>query len=416
MRDGDDGEVDQVGEHGQAGRWWCSSTASAARAAAPPSRCRTRRCPCGRSSANACGNRPSLAAARDTSVVTSVHPFRAPMPETTASAATSLPAQAPWVKIVSNAEHERRGVVDQGVMRDQAHDRGGHRHVQDGAGRGAEQRGAADVAGAGSCTRLAVMAATSTPMKENRATPAAMPIALYRLPPEALNGAEVALGHEEPADHADEQQRQELQHHGEVLEPGHLPDAGQVDRPPGSTGRPGRCPSCRSPTGADAEQGVDVEAPRPPRWPRYRPRPESSSTSRSGSRRSRRTRAGRRRTGRRRSSAPAWSAGRTGTASSIAPTAMTASTMIELVPAPASTAGMAKTPVPTMLPTTRPVADVRPSARAFWWAQPHDLARRRSGGRRSLISGRKALSPAGGRDESPASALLRTLPFRVMRE
>ncbi|HEX4088514.1 MAG TPA: arginine deiminase family protein [Trebonia sp.] len=34
----------------------------------------------------------------------------------------------------------------------------------------------------------------------------------------------------------------------------------------------------------------------------------------------------------------------------------------ELVPAPASTAGMANTPVPTMLPTTRPVADVRPSA------------------------------------------------------
>jgi len=36
-------------------------------------------------------------------------------------------------------------------------------------------------------TRLAVIAATSTPMNENRATPAAMPIAVYRLPPEALN-------------------------------------------------------------------------------------------------------------------------------------------------------------------------------------------------------------------------------------
>jgi hypothetical protein len=35
-------------------------------------------------------------------------------------------------------------------------------------------------------TRLAVMAATSTPMKEKSATPAAMPIAVYRLPPEAL--------------------------------------------------------------------------------------------------------------------------------------------------------------------------------------------------------------------------------------
>ena len=53
--------------------------------------------------ANARGNRPSLAAARATSVVTSVQPFSAPMPETTASAATSLPAQAPWVKIAPKA-------------------------------------------------------------------------------------------------------------------------------------------------------------------------------------------------------------------------------------------------------------------------------------------------------------------------
>jgi len=39
------------------------------------------------------GNRPSSATARDTSVVTSVHPFSAPMPLTTATAATSLPTQ-----------------------------------------------------------------------------------------------------------------------------------------------------------------------------------------------------------------------------------------------------------------------------------------------------------------------------------
>ena len=38
----------------------------------------------------------------------------------------------------------------------------------------------------GFSTRLAVMAAASTPMKENRATPAAMPMPQYRLPPEAL--------------------------------------------------------------------------------------------------------------------------------------------------------------------------------------------------------------------------------------
>lgn len=52
-------------------------------------------------------------------------------------------------------------------------------------------------------------------------------------------------------------------------------------------------------------------------------------------------------------------------ASSIAPIAITPSTTIELVPAPASTAGMAKIPVPTMLPITRPVAEVRPRALAF---------------------------------------------------
>jgi hypothetical protein len=49
--------------------------------------------------------------------------------------------------------------------------------------------------------------------------------------------------------------------------------------------------------------------------------------------------------------------------------AITPRTAIELVPAPASTAGMAKTPVPTMLPTTRPVADVSPRARALLCAR-----------------------------------------------
>ena len=44
----------------------------------------------------------------------------------------------------------------------------------------------------GSLTRLAVMAAVSTPMNENSATPAAMPIAEYRLPPEALNAPKFA--------------------------------------------------------------------------------------------------------------------------------------------------------------------------------------------------------------------------------
>ena len=36
-----------------------------------------------------------------------------------------------------------------------------------------------------------------------------------------------------------------------------------------------------------------------------------------------------------------------------------------IVPAPAITAGIVNTPVPTMLPMTRPVADVRPRAWAL---------------------------------------------------
>jgi hypothetical protein len=36
-------------------------------------------------------------------------------------------------------------------------------------------------------TCLAVIAATPTPMKENRATPTAMPVVPYRLRPEVLN-------------------------------------------------------------------------------------------------------------------------------------------------------------------------------------------------------------------------------------
>jgi hypothetical protein len=53
------------------------------------------------------------------------------------------------------------------------------------------------------------------------------------------------------------------------------------------------------------------------------------------------------------------------TASSIAPTPITASVTSELVPAPASTAGIANIPVPMMLPITSPVAEVMPMERAF---------------------------------------------------
>ena len=55
------------------------------------------------------------------------------------------------------------------------------------------------------------------------------------------------------------------------------------------------------------------------------------------------------------------------TASSIAPAATTASTISELVPAAASTAGIVNTPVPMMLPITSPVAEVRPSPPLCSW-------------------------------------------------
>jgi len=53
------------------------------------------------------------------------------------------------------------------------------------------------------------------------------------------------------------------------------------------------------------------------------------------------------------------------TASSTTPTPITASVTSELVPAPASTAGIVNTPIPMMLPITSPVAEVTPMERAF---------------------------------------------------
>jgi hypothetical protein len=53
------------------------------------------------------------------------------------------------------------------------------------------------------------------------------------------------------------------------------------------------------------------------------------------------------------------------TASTIAPTAITVSTASETVPAAAGTAGIVNTPAPAVVPMTKPVADVRPSAWVF---------------------------------------------------
>jgi hypothetical protein len=68
------------------------------------------------------------------------------------------------------------------------------------------------------------------------------------------------------------------------------------------------------------------------------------------------------------------------TASSIAATPTTASTISELVPAAAITAGIVNTPVPMMLPITSPVADVRPSPRSCSWLADDTGWARPSGG------------------------------------
>ena len=65
-----------------------------------------------------------------------------------------------------------------------------------------------------------------------------------------------------------------------------------------------------------------------------------------------------------------------------------------MVPAPAMTAGMVNTPVPTMLPMTRPVAEVRPRAWAFF------RFRRERGGPGGSV-------PSGGDDGRPPSAVPR---------
>ena len=124
--------------------------------------------------------------------MTSVQPFSAPMPDTTAVAAISFPAHVPWGKIVSKA-------LTNGAP------------LPTSAWCGTRPITAADTSRykmaltpvpitearptflRGFFTRLAVMAATSTPMKENSATLAAIPMQLYRLPPEALNGPKFAL-------------------------------------------------------------------------------------------------------------------------------------------------------------------------------------------------------------------------------
>src|ERR1041384_8294965 len=140
---------------------------------------------------NARGNSPSSATARDPAGVTRVQPFSAPSPEATASEATSLPAHAACPKIVPNALTNGAPVPASVLCATRpitTADTATYRIALAPVPR-IEARPTFRL---GSRTRLAVIAATSTPMKENSATPAAMPMASYRLPPEALNGPKLA--------------------------------------------------------------------------------------------------------------------------------------------------------------------------------------------------------------------------------
>src|SRR5580658_205435 len=141
---------------------------------------------------NGRGNKPSLAGARDTSAVTRVQPISAPNPDTAASAATSFPAQLLCGKIVWNALTNGAPLFTSAwcdtrpmTAADTARYTIAAAPVPSSEARPTLRRG--------SFTRLAVMAAVSTPMNENSATPAAIPIAEYRLPPEALNAPKLAL-------------------------------------------------------------------------------------------------------------------------------------------------------------------------------------------------------------------------------
>jgi len=86
------------------------------------------------------------------------------------------------------------------------------------------------------------------------------------------------------------------------------------------------------------------------------------------------------------------------TPSSTAPMAMTARVMMELVPAPAMTAGMVNTPVPMMLPTTSAVDDVRPRSLGRLDPLPPEVPPPWSGG--------GSMDTAGGRSMVPVMAVL----------
>ncbi len=142
--------------------------------------------------ANGLGKRSSWAMARDVSVTMSVQPLSAPMPEMTATAAMNLGAQASWGNIVWKALTNGDPVLTRVPWATRpmtAAVTSTYRTALSAVPISDER----PTLMPGLRTRLAVTAAASTPMKENSATPAAMPMPLYRLPPEALNAPKWAL-------------------------------------------------------------------------------------------------------------------------------------------------------------------------------------------------------------------------------
>ena len=189
-----------------------------------------------------------------------VQPLSAPMPGDHGDGGDELPGPGLVGEDRLEGVHERRAGVDQGVVGDQAHHRRGDQHVEDGAERGAEQRGPADVDPGVLHPLGRHRRRLDADEGEERHTGGDADGAVQA----AAGGVErpeVPALDEEPADDADEQQGHELEHDGDVLEPRHLPDPDQVDHGRHPQPDHGDAPVLHAADVRPAEQGVDVEHP-----------------------------------------------------------------------------------------------------------------------------------------------------------
>ena len=173
------------------------------------------------------GNMSSWAMARDVSVTMRVQPLRAPMPDTTATAAMNFPARVVGEHGVEGVDEGRPG-AHEGVVRHQAHHDRRHQHVEQRTGRRADHRGAHHVAPR-ILDPLGRDRRRLDPDEGEERHARCDPDAAVEAAARGVEGAEVARGHEGPAHDADEEEREELEDDGDVLEPGHLADSDQVD-------------------------------------------------------------------------------------------------------------------------------------------------------------------------------------------